>query len=742
MPDVIAGETKFLKDLWDESEAAKFTAQPLELLRHRSNLLGADLRITNFGGGNTSSKFELPDPLTGKPARVMAVKGSGGDLRSIQSSGFAILYLDKLDQLIARYRGEAHEDEMVAYYPLCAFGENRVAASIDTPLHAFLPHPHVDHLHPDWAIALAASANGKAKLDEFNRRFARKLAWLPWQRPGFELALMLRRAVEENPGCDGIVLGSHGLFTWGETQRACYHNSIKAIDQLGEFIHEHESRSARPRFGGVAMSATGDCNATLAETLPFLRGEVSSNRRVVAHCESSEDALAFANCLWAAELCALGTSCPDHFLRTRICPMFVPWNPGAESVQQLQARIRERIIRYREDYAAYYKSFAQSDSPALRDANPSVVVIPSLGILGFGKDKREARITTEFFVNAIHVMAGANALEDSAASVSTLPQARRREMDSQFSSFHNYVALPRAEAFRIEYWALEEAKLRRMPPPKSFSGKIALVVGGGSGIGREVALQIARDGGHVVIADQNRSSADAVSAEAAAVSNSEMTFSCALDLASRESIAAALRSAVLNFGGLDIVINTAAIYPTPDTPYGLSDSLWNRTMQVNITGNYLLASEAAKILKPQNLAASMVLTSSANAVVPKHGSEAYDVSKGALSHLIRELAIGLGPLVRVNGIAPATVVVGSTMFPRDRVIGSLQKYGIAFSDSDSTEELRAKLSGFYAQRTITRRPILPQDCANAICWLAGDQSSKTTGHIIPVDGGLPEAFLR
>ena len=742
MPDLIAGETKFLKDLWDEGEAAKFAAVPLELLRHRSNLLGADLRITNFGGGNTSSKFELPDPLTGKPVRVMAVKGSGGDLRSIQSSGFAILYLNKLEQLIARYRGEAHEDEMVAYYPLCAFGENRVAASIDTPLHAFLPHPHVDHLHPDWAIALAASANGKAKLEEFNRRFARNLIWLPWQRPGFELALMLRRAVEKSPGCDGIVLGSHGLFTWGETQSACYHNSIKTIDQLGEFIHEHESRSARPRSGGVEVSAMGDRDATRAEILPVLRGEVSSNRRVVAHCEFSEDALAFANSHWAVELCALGTSCPDHFLRTRICPMFVPWNPGAESVQQLQAHIRERVIRYREEYGAYYKSFAQPDSPALRDANPSVVVIPSLGILGFGKDKREARITTEFFVNAIHVMAGANALEDSAVSVGTLPQARRDEMASQFSSFHNYVALPRAEAFRIEYWALEEAKLRRMPPPKSFSGRIALVVGGGSGIGREVALQIARDGGHVVVADQNRSTADAVATEAAAVSNSEMTFSCALDLASRESIAAALRAAVLAFGGLDIVINTAAIYPVPDTPDGLSDSLWNRTMQVNITGNYLLASEAAKILKPQNLPASIVLTSSANAVVPKHGSEAYDVSKGALSHLIRELAIGLGPLVRVNGIAPATVVAGSTMFPRDRVIGSLQKYGIAFSDSDSTEELRAKLSGFYAQRTITRRPILPQDCANAICWLAGDQSSKTTGHIIPVDGGLPEAFLR
>lgn len=742
MPEGLAAGTKLLKDLWDEREAAELAGNPLELLRHRSNLLGADLRITNFGGGNTSSKFELPDPLSGKPVRVMAVKGSGGDLHSIQSSGFAILYLDKLEQLISRYRGEAHEDEMVAYYALCAFGENRIAASIDTPLHAFLPHLHIDHLHPDWAIALAASANGKAKMDEFNRRFARKLIWVPWQRPGFELALMLRRAVEDHPDCDGMVLGSHGLFTWGETQRECYHNSIKTIDQLGEFIQEHSERVARPFFGGGNVTAGVDRPAILAEILPFLRGAVSSNRRVIAHCESSEDAIAFANSRWAEELCKLGTSCPDHFLRTRICPMFVPWNPTSEGIPQLRARIRERIEQYRDAYTSYYKSFARPDSPPLRDSNPSVVVVPALGVIGFGKDKREARITTEFLVNAIHVMAGANALEDSPTANTPLPQPRHPEMAGQFSSFHNYVALPRSEAFRIEYWVLEEAKLQRVPSPRAFSGKIVLVVGGASGIGREVALQIARDGGHVIVADQDLVAAESTTADAATSSSKEVVLACGLDLASRDSIGAALRFAILSFGGLDVVINTAAIYPVPDSADGVSDALWNRTMQVNVTGNYLLASEAAKILKTQNLPAAMVLTSSANAVVPKHGSEAYDVSKGALSHLIRELAIGLGPLVRVNGIAPATVVAGSAMFPRDRVIGSLRKYAIPFADSESTEALRTKLADFYAQRTVTRLPILPQDCANAICWLASEQSAKTTGHIIPVDGGLPEAFLR
>jgi rhamnose utilization protein RhaD (predicted bifunctional aldolase and dehydrogenase) len=583
MPETRALETKFLKDLWNESDAARLTARPLDLLTYRSNLLGADLRITNFGGGNTSSKFELPDPISGKPARVLAVKGSGGDLGTIGSGGFAILYLDKLDQLIGRYRGEEQEDEMVEMYSLCAFGTNRVAASIDTPLHAFLPFEHVDHLHPDWAIALAASANGIEKLREFNERYGRNLIWVPWQRPGFELAMMLRGVVEANSHCEGIILGSHGLFTWGHTQRECYGNSVRTIDQLGEFVHDHTRRVARPLFGGVAVSAAIDRESVAASILPSLRGAVSSNRRVVSHYESSEDALAFANSLWAQELSNLGTSCPDHFLRTRICPMFVPWDPSREGVPELKGQIRERIAKYREDYTAYYQKFAQPDSPPLRDTNPSVVVIPALGVFGFAKDKREARITTEFFTNAIHVMAGANAIGESGGDVAVeLPQARKPEQSNQFSSFHNYVALPRSEAFRIEYWALEEAKLRRMPAAREFSGKIAILVGGGSGIGRELALQLARNGAHLVVADQNRDAARAVSREAAGLSHPEMVISAALDLSSRESIALAMRAAILQFGGFDILINTGAIFPIADTPDGISDDLWARTMQINV----------------------------------------------------------------------------------------------------------------------------------------------------------------
>jgi len=756
VPDVVSTETKYLQNLWNESDASRLS--PLEQLRYRSNRLGDDLRITNFGGGNTSSKFDLPDPLTGKTTRVLAVKGSGGDLRSISASGFAILYMERLEALMSRYRGEAHEDEMVAFYPLAAFGENRVAASIDTPLHAFLPFDHVDHLHPDWAIALAASANGREKLSEFNAKYGRTIAWLPWQRPGFELALMLRRAVQDTPGCDGILLGGHGLFTWGPTQQKCYLNSIRTIDQMGEFIEDHATRVRRVTFGGPsiplgagAAAGTVDREAATVAILPYLRGVVSSNRRTIGHWDNSADALTFANSRWAEELCRLGTSCPDHFLRTRISPMFVPWQLGVESVETLKQRITERAAKYREDYVAYYQSFADTASPKLRDSNPSVVVIPGLGLFGFAKDKREARITTEFFVNAIHVMSGANALEGLSAAASAkggdtphggaYPQARLPEQNADFSSFHNYVALPRREAFRIEYWALEEAKLQRMPPEREFSRKVALVVGGASGIGREVALQLARRGAHVVVADLDLAAAEDAAREAAQTSSPEMVLASALNLGNRESMRAAMRQTILTFGGLDIVINTAAIYPTP-APGTPAEQVWSQAMAINVSSNHVLAQEANEVLREQGLPASVVLTSSANAVVPKHGSEPYDVSKAAINHLIRELAIGLGPHVRVNGIAPATVVAGSSMFPRDRVIVSLKKYSIAFNEDESTEDLRAKLANFYAQRTITRRPILPLDCANAICWLAGDQSGKTTGHVIPVDGGLPEAFLR
>jgi rhamnose utilization protein RhaD (predicted bifunctional aldolase and dehydrogenase)/NAD(P)-dependent dehydrogenase (short-subunit alcohol dehydrogenase family) len=733
-------EPTHLKDLWNEAEARKLAGNQLALLRYRSNLLGADLRITNFGGGNTSSKLELPDPFTNRPVRVLAVKGSGGDLGSITDAGFALLYQDRLEQLKQLYGGEPYEDEMVRYYPLSAFGENRVAASIDTPLHAFLPFDHVDHLHPDWAIALAASANGKLKLEEFNKEFDRKMVWIPWQRPGFELALMIERAVKDNPGAEGLILGGHGLFTWGTTQHGCYLNSIHTIDQMGEFILKHQSKKS-DLFGGVEHGPARDRRNVAIRILPTLRGVISSNRRVVAHYADDEDALTFAGSKWAKELGSLGTSCPDHFLRTRVCPLFLPWDPTKEDIGVLKSRIQAQAIEYRDAYKKYYDAWANADSPKLRDSNPSVVVVPGLGLFGFGKNKKEARITTEFFINAIHVMAGANTLEDGEVS-HPLPQARHVEQSQQFTQFHNYVALPRSEAFRIEYWALEEAKLQRMPAEAEFSRKIALIIGGASGIGREVALLLARKGAHVVVVDFDQQGAKKVADEVGAMASPEFVTQTRVDLSSAASIAEAANFTISQFGGIDIIVNTAAIYPVPSADGELADAQWAQTFLVNVTGNYLLARQTEWIFKEQGLPAAMVLTSSANAVVPKKGSEAYDTSKAALNHLIRELSIKLGPHVRVNGIAPATVVAGSTMFPRDRVIQSLEKYMIAFKESESTEELRAKLADFYAQRTLTKRPILPQDCAAAIVWLAGDQSAKTTGHIIPVDGGLSEAFLR
>jgi len=737
MPETTA--LKHLADLWDDEAAHRLGGNELSLLRYRSNLLGADLRITNFGGGNTSSKIDMTDPFTGAPVRVLAVKGSGGDLGSITDAGFALLYLDKLEQLKARYRGEAFEDEMVDYYPPAAFGHNRVAASIDTPLHAFLPAPHVDHLHPDWAIALAASANGRQKLEEFNRRFGRRIIWVPWQRPGFELALLIESAVKDNPGADGLILGSHGLFTWGATQRECYLNSIRTIDQMGAFIDEH--RAGTQVFGGLAHKPLDGRHDIAARILPALRGTVSSNRRVIAHFTDTDEALTFAGSEWGRALSRLGTSCPDHFLRTRICPFFVEWDPSTGSVETLKAAIRAQVDEYRKEYRRYYDSFAAPDSPKLRDVNPSVVIIPGVGLFGFGRNKKEARIATEFFLNAINVMAGATALETQAAP-GPLPQARRAEQAAQFEQLHNYVALPRSEAFRIEYWALEEAKLQRMPAEAEFSRKVILVIGGGSGIGREVALLLALKGAHVVVADAAAGSAARVAEEAAAISSKELVAATAVDLSSAESLSRAAAFTVLQFGGIDGIVNTAAIYPVADASGRLTDGQWSKTFLVNVTGNYLLGQETQWIFHDQQLPAAVVLTGSANAVVSKKGSEAYDTSKSAVNHLIRELAIGLAPLVRVNGIAPATVVSGSTMFPRDRVIQSLQKYDIAFAESESTEDLRGKLAEFYARRTLTRRPILPRDCANAIVWLLSDDSAKTTGHIIPVDGGLTEAFLR
>ena len=728
---------KFLEDRWNQEIAN--TLDEGELLRYRSNLLGSDLRITNFAGGNTSSKIQETDPLTGEPIEVLWVKGSGGDLGSIKRTGFATLYQEKLLALERSYKGTDTEDAMVDMYPLCTFRNNPVVASIDTPLHGFLPFPHVDHLHPDWGIALAASANGKAKMEEFNREFGHSLIWLPWQRPGFELAMMMKRAVAENPGCDGIVLGGHGLFTWGETQRECYLNTLTVIDQIGQFIERHGIAKGAVRFGGEAVPTRPDRREIAIAIAPFLRGRISAQIRWIASFTDAPDVLQFVNSVHAKDLAYLGTSCPDHFIRTKIRPLFVPW--AAESgIDALKQHISVALAKYREQYRAYYRTFATQDSPAIRDASPTVVLIPGLGMFSFGKNKTEARITGEFYTNAIHVMEGASLLADGPVP-GPVPQCGDEMDPASFKVFSNYVALPAAEAFRIEYWALEEAKIRRQPAEKEFSRRVAVVIGGANGIGREVAFLAASRGAHVIVADRDEAGAAKVTSELEAVTSREFLVSSGVDIRSREAIVSMLKAAVAAFGGVDILVNTAAIYAT--TPDGIfPDSIWGTTFDVNVTANYLLADEVAKIFEEQGLHGTIVFTSSANAVVAKRGSEAYDVSKAALSHLIRELAVGLGPNVRVNGISPATVVKGSTMFPRDRVRASLTKYNIAFQESFSDEELRSRLAAFYAERTLTNKEIEPADCAEAILFLAGPHSRCTTGHLIPVDGGLTEAFLR
>ena len=727
----------YLEDRWDERTASAL--DQAELLRYRSNLLGSDLRITNFGGGNTSSKIRDVDPLDGSPKTVLWIKGSGGDIGSIQRAGFATLYLDKLHALAGKYRGPDAEDEMVGMYALCAFGSNHVAASIDTPLHAFLPFKHIDHLHPDWGIALAAAANGREKMEEFNRSYAHKLIWLPWQRPGFELAMMLRDAIKKTPDSDGIVLGGHGLFTWGETQRECYVNTITIIDQLGQFVSKHLEQRGASLFGGNAVAALENHIAAARDIFPVIRGRVSAQQRLIGSFSAQPEVLRFVNSVDARKLAHLGTSCPDHFIRTKIRPLFVVWTPKT-NLTGFREALDSALKTYREEYAAYYASFAQPDSPKIRDANPTVVLVPGIGMFSFGKNKAEARITGEFYTNAIHVMEGASVLGSSAAPA-VLPQAGPAAKTEAFSVHSNYVALPPSEAFRIEYWQLEEAKIRRQPPEKELSRHVCLVVGAGNGIGRDTVLLAVHRGAHVVVADKDAEAANSVAAEAQKIGGKEIAIAVGVDIRDRESIRQALCDVVAAYGGLDIIVNTAAIFPS-SRDGRIDDDQWGLTLDINVTANHRLIEEASKILNEQDLTASVVLVSSANAVVPKRGSEAYDVSKAAVNHLVRELAISLAPKIRVNGICPATVVRGSTMFPRDRVIASLSKYSIRFDQAASDEDLRSLLADFYAKRTLTHQPIDPSDCAAAILFLAGPQSRCTTGHLIPVDGGLTEAFLR
>lgn len=716
---------------WNDAEADRLS--PLGRLVYRSNLLGSDQRITNTGGGNTSAKLEEIDPLSGNPAEVLWVKGSGGDLRTVTRANFSSLYQDKLLALRGLYartpeRGvkTPAEDAMVGRYLHCTYNLNPCVPSIDTPLHSFIPAAHVDHTHPNAVIAIAASKHAKELTTEV---FGDEVAWTAWKRPGFELGLTLREACESNPRLKGIVLGQHGLINWSEDDHGCYALSLELIEKASRFIASKD-RGERT-FGGARFSTPSEDvrRSVLLELVPWLRGKLAGQKRSFATVQATPEVLRFVNSVDAARLAELGTSCPDHFLRTKIKPMFVAWDPQTEDTATLRTRLESGLEQYRRDYRAYYEKCKRADSPAMRDANPTVVLVPGLGIIAWGKSKSESRVTAEFYTCAVDVMRGAEAIDE-------------------------YVALPQQEAFDIEYWLLEEAKLQRMPAEKELARTIAVVVGAGHGIGKATAHRLARDGAHVVCADLSADAAKATAKEltdiyglgigvaGSGISGCGMALGVGVDMTSRESLRELFAASTLAFGGLDSLIVTAGVYVPPKPDGSLTEAQWKFTFDVNVMGLYLAADESRAIWKRQCLAGSIVLTTSVNGVVSKKGSLAYDTSKAAADHLMRELAVEFAPLVRVNAVAPATVVEGSTMFPRDRVIASLTKYKLAFSETETDDSLRSKLAGFYAERTMLKIPITPAHQAEAICFLAGDRSSRTTGQILNVDAGLHEAFLR
>lgn len=723
-------EYRHVRYSWDDAAASKL--DPLGRLVYRSNILGSDQRITNTGGGNTSSKISERDPLTGESVAVLWVKGSGGDLRTANKGLFASLSMAKLEGLqrvwaSAPTRGPKTpiEDEMVGAYSHCTFNLNPRASSIDTPLHAFVPRRHVDHMHPNAVISVAACARGAELTREI---FGDDVIWTPWQRPGFDLGLALKNICEKHPNAKGVILGQHGLINWADDDKDCYELTLDLIEKAARYIEARDKGDKT--FGGqrCAPMAGDKRDELLAEVLPWLRGRISAERRFIGTVQTDETILRFVCSNDAPRLAMLGTSCPDHFLRTKIRPMLADWLPG-QTIDQLKAALEAGLAQYRKDYAAYYERCKRPDSPAMRDPNPTVILIPGVGMIAWGKNKSESRVTAEFYNCAVEVMRGSEAID-------------------------RYIALPEQEAFDIEYWLLEEAKLKRMPPEPEMGRKVAVVIGAGNGIGKAVAHRVAKDGAHVVCADLSMSDAEAAAAElvklhgegigvaGSGVSSCGPAISAQVDITSRASVRAMLRRAIMAYGGIDMLIVTAGIYVAPDAAGSISDEAWRKTFDVNVMGSYLIADEAAPILRSQGLRASMVLTTSVNGMVSKRGSLAYDASKAAANHLARELSIELAPLVRVNAVAPATVVAGSTMFPRDRVIASLIKYKIAHDEKADTETLRSQLADFYAQRTLTKTPITPADQAEAIWFLAGDRSSKTTGQVFCVDGGLVEAFLR
>ncbi|TIO06085.1 bifunctional rhamnulose-1-phosphate aldolase/short-chain dehydrogenase [Mesorhizobium sp.] len=691
-----------LANLWDEAKALGMS-EP-ERLVYRSNVLGSDKRVTNYGGGNTSSKIWQKDPLTGQSVEVLWVKGSGGDSASIKLDGFATLYMDKLRALKGLYRGLEHEDEMVGYLPHCTFNLNPRAASIDTPLHAFVPKAHVDHMHPDAIIAIAAAKDSKALTKEI---FGDAIGWLPWKRPGFELGLWLEKFCLENPEAKGVVLASHGLFTWGDTPRECYETTISVINQAIEWFERRSE--GLPIFGGEAVkSLDAPARRTVAAKLmPRIRGLISEKSHKLGHFDDSPAVLEFVNSKDLRPLAALGTSCPDHFLRTKIRPLVIEFDPENPDVDAVIARLAEDVAAYRVGYQAYYDRCKHADSPPVRDPNAVVYLMPGVGMFTFAGDKATARISGEFYVNAINVMRGAS-------TVST------------------YVGLPEQEAFDIEYWLLEEAKLQRLPKPKALAGQIALVTGGAGGIGRATANRLLREGACVVLADIDEAALASANDELAKAYGKDFVRPLVVNVTAEDQVISGFAETAVEFGGIDILVSNAGLAtsaPIEETTL----ALWNKNMDILSTGYFLVSREAFRLFRAQKIGGNVVFVASKNGLAASPNAAAYCTAKAAEIHLARCLALeGAEAQIRVNVVNPDAVLRGSKIWTGEWKEQRAAAYKMSTDD----------LEEHYRSRSMLKRSVFPEDIAEAIYFFASDMSAKSTGNIVNVDAGNAQSFTR
>ncbi len=698
---------KHVSYLWDDSKAAELLGDEVALLIYRSNLLGADLRLTNYGGGNTSCKAMAKSPLTGEETEVMWVKGSGGDLGTLKSNGLAALYVDRLRNLENVYRGIEYEDEMVELFNYCIYDLASKAPSIDTPLHSFLPFKHIDHLHPDAAIAIAAAKDGKRITEEL---FNGSIGWVEWQKPGFDLGLKLRDCLNNNPGIRGIMLGSHGLFTWGNTAFESYINTLEVIERCAEYIEDATSKQPAVFGGPKVQSLSKEQRLAKAAALaPVLRGFCSSQTKMIGHFSDDEKVLEYINSKDLEKLAPMGTSCPDHFLRTKISPLVLELSTTEDlsDINAIKEKLAPKFNQYRKMYEDYYETCKHSNSPAIRDANPVIILYPGVGMFAFAKDKQTSRVAAEFYTNAINVMRGAEAVSA-------------------------YTSLPRQEAFNIEYWLLEEAKLQRMPKPKPLSGRIALVTGSAGGIGKAIAKKFADQGACVIINDINAERMEGAMTEFQKLFTRDTAASTLLDVTNEETIEKAFDAAALAFGGIDIIVNNAGI----STSKALLDHTvedWDKLYNILVRGQFLVSKAGLKVLRKQGFGGDIINIVSKNAVVAGPNNTGYGSAKAAQAHLTRLLAAELGPdKIRVNSVNPDAVIADSNIWAGGWAEGRAKAYGI------TVEELPA----YYAKRTLMNEAILPDDIANACFVFVSGLLNKSTGNVLNVDGGVAAAFLR